>query len=79
MAYVNLTSRGSSLASTVGAAATAVGAAVLVMLDAWQRARVFRDTHAELDSLSARKLDDLGISRTMITRVAYEAAYGPKA
>ncbi|MFU8897631.1 uncharacterized protein YjiS (DUF1127 family) [Roseinatronobacter thiooxidans] len=38
--------------------------------------RVYNKTHAELSQLSTRELDDLGISRSMISRLAYEAAYG---
>ena len=41
-----------------------------------QRRRVFVQTLRVLNALSTRELDDLGINRTMITRVAYEAAYG---
>ena len=41
-----------------------------------QRRRVFVQTLRELNALSTRELDDLGINRTMITRVAHEAAYG---
>lgn len=48
------------------------------LIDTWRRYRVFRRTYAELDALSTRDLDDLGISRSMITRLAYEAAYGQK-
>lgn len=44
--------------------------------EARQRRKVFNQTMAELHALSARDLDDLGISRSMITRVAAEAAYG---
>ncbi|TVR44197.1 MAG: DUF1127 domain-containing protein [Rhodobacteraceae bacterium] len=39
------------------------------------RRRVYNRTHAELSQLSTRELDDLGISRSMITRLAQEAAY----
>lgn len=46
--------------------------------EARQRRKVFRDTVAELKSLSSRELADLGISRSMITRVAAEAAFGLK-
>lgn len=38
--------------------------------------RVYRKTLTELSSLSARELDDLGISRSMIKRLALESAYG---
>lgn len=40
-----------------------------------QRA-IFRRTVNELKALSNRELRDLGIHRSMITRVAREAAYG---
>lgn len=40
------------------------------------RRRVYSQTLAELRALSTRELNDLGISRSMITRIALEAAYG---
>lgn len=40
------------------------------------RRRIYKRTHAELSALSTRELDDLGISRSMITRLSHEAAYG---
>ncbi len=40
------------------------------------RRRVFRQTIRELQALSNRELSDLGIDRSMITRVSSEAAYG---
>lgn len=40
-----------------------------------QRA-IFRRTVRELKALSNRELGDLGIHRSMITRLAHEAAYG---
>lgn len=49
------------------------------LADRWRRYRLFRRTYAELDALSTRDLDDLGISRSMITRLAHEAAYGRNA
>ncbi|MGH1578267.1 DUF1127 domain-containing protein [Planktotalea sp.] len=36
---------------------------------------VFRQTFSELSSLSSRELADLGIARSMIRRIAYQAAY----
>ncbi|TVP95618.1 MAG: DUF1127 domain-containing protein [Roseinatronobacter sp.] len=42
----------------------------------FKQRRVYNRTHAELSQLSTRELDDLGISRSMISRLAYEAAYG---
>ncbi len=43
--------------------------------DSIARRRVYNKTYAELSQLSSRELDDLGISRSMISRLAYEAAY----
>ncbi|WP_243698467.1 DUF1127 domain-containing protein [Paracoccus alkanivorans] len=40
------------------------------------RRAVYRQTLRELNALTARDLDDLGINRSMITRLAHEAAYG---
>ena len=37
--------------------------------------RVYRTTLSELSNLSNRDLADLGMSRTMIKSVAYQAAY----
>lgn len=42
-------------------------------LAAW---RVYRKTYAELSGLSTRDLDDLGIGRGEIRRIALDAAYG---
>lgn len=44
--------------------------------EAYARRRVFKQTVRELNALSSRELADLGIHRTMITRIALEAAYG---
>lgn len=38
--------------------------------------RTFRRTKSELNALTDRELSDLGISRSMITSIAMEAAYG---
>lgn len=40
------------------------------------RRRVYRQTLGELKSLSERELADLGLHRSMLTRIALEAAYG---
>ncbi|SEN59183.1 protein of unknown function [Gemmobacter aquatilis] len=40
------------------------------------RRAIFKQTQRELNALSARELADLGIHRSMITRLAQEAAYG---
>lgn len=45
------------------------------LTDAFARRRVYNRTYAELSALTTRELDDLGISRAMISRLAYEAAF----
>jgi uncharacterized protein YjiS (DUF1127 family) len=37
--------------------------------------KVYRTTLSELQNLGSRELADLGINRSMIKRIAYEAAY----
>ncbi|WP_205965483.1 DUF1127 domain-containing protein [Pseudorhodobacter turbinis] len=44
--------------------------------EALHRRRVYNQTVSELRGLSTRELNDLGIARGMITRIALEAAYG---
>lgn len=53
------------------------------MRDAFEQSRrnaaarkVYRQTYAELSTLSQRELDDLGIARANIDEIAREAAYG---
>ncbi len=46
------------------------------LVDAAAKRKVYRTTYAELDNLTSRELADLGIARTMIREIAYEAAYG---
>lgn len=41
----------------------------------WARYSVYRKTLSELSVLSDRELSDLGIHRSMIRRMAFEAAY----
>lgn len=43
--------------------------------EAAKRRRIYKATYAELASLSARELSDIGLSRANIGAVAYEAAY----
>ncbi|MCB1406412.1 MAG: DUF1127 domain-containing protein [Rhodobacteraceae bacterium] len=70
MAYASVHShRASGLFGQITAAFAALGAA-------WHRSRVYVRTYNELNALSTRELADLGISRSMISRMAYEAAYG---
>lgn len=60
-------------------AASWIGGTLATLRDAWSRYRVYQRTLAELSTLSTRELNDLGISRSMITRLAHEAAYGKNA
>jgi uncharacterized protein YjiS (DUF1127 family) len=46
------------------------------LADKFAKRKVYRTTVAELESLSNRDLADLGLSRSMITGIALEAAYG---
>ncbi len=69
MAYVN-TSRQAER-PTFGA----ISAFFRSLQDNWARYRVYRDTLKELERLSDRELDDLGLNALTIRQVAYEAAY----
>lgn len=53
-----------------------IGSFFAELRDGFARRRVYNRTYTELSQLSTRELDDLGISRSMISRLAYEAAYG---
>jgi len=56
--------------------AARLSATFATLSDAWQRRRVYRQTLRELNALTSRELADLGMHRSMITRVALEAAFG---
>ncbi|MGC1496705.1 MAG: DUF1127 domain-containing protein [Sulfitobacter sp.] len=45
------------------------------MQRALAKRKIYRDTHNELSALTDRDLNDLGISRSNIKRLAMEAAY----
>lgn len=51
------------------------GQAIDGLLASFARRRVYSVTLRELSALSDRELSDLGLSRTDLRRVAYEAAY----
>lgn len=55
---------------------TGLSGIVAAITEALARRKVYHQTLRELRALSARELQDLGIHRSMITRVAHEAAYG---
>ncbi len=69
MAYVNTSRAGLARPSVFGDVVEAVRNAVA-------RRKLYLRTLEELRSLSDRDLSDLGMSRSMITEVAREAAYG---
>ncbi|WP_255435669.1 DUF1127 domain-containing protein [Paracoccus sp. S1E-3] len=49
---------------------------IVRLQEARARRAVYRQTVSELSNLSNRELADLGIHRSMITRIATEAAWG---
>ena len=53
-----------------------IAAALASIKDAARRRAVYRQTLRELNALSMRDLNDLGIHKSMIARIAREAAYG---
>ena len=52
-----------------------VRAVIADVVDRAARKKVYRTTVVELNNLSGRELADLGIHRSEIKRIAYEAAY----
>lgn len=71
MTFVTETFRGPGLLARLSDKFTA-------LIEIWDQYRVYTRTYAELNALSTRELDDLGISRSMISRLALEAAYGQR-
>jgi uncharacterized protein YjiS (DUF1127 family) len=49
------------------------------LVAAWRAQVVYRQTLSELQALSERELNDLGLNRSMLRSIALEAAYGKKA
>ena len=48
------------------------------LIAAWRANRVYRETLRELQGLSARELNDLGLNATTLRAIALEAAYGKR-
>ncbi len=69
MAYATQTL---TLSAGISARLTAV---VANLKDNMARRATFKQTVRELSTLSNRELADLGLSRSMIKSIAYEAAY----
>ena len=44
----------------------------------FRRQRDYKRTYNELSRLTTRELEDIGVHRGMISRLAYEHAYGAK-
>lgn len=69
-----------AFANTTRAARPAFGDRIATWLDslrtAMARRAIYRQTVRELRALSDKELTDLGLDRTMITRMALEAAHG---
>jgi uncharacterized protein YjiS (DUF1127 family) len=65
-----------ALVSDIRTTESGVARAVASLREAWARRKVYRQTLTELRSLSERELRDLGLHRSMLTRIALEAAYG---
>ncbi|WP_038127255.1 DUF1127 domain-containing protein [Thioclava indica] len=65
-----------ALVQNIHTTETGLSAVMTKISEALARRKVYRQTLNELRSLSRRELDDLGLHASMITRVAYEAAYG---
>ena len=74
MAYVT-SNRTISNGMGLGARLNEIGK---VIAAAWRAHRVYRETLAELQALSARELADLGLNASMLRSVALEAAYGTR-
>lgn len=54
---------------------TAAPGVVSALIAKWKAYRIYRTSLNELSDLSNSELADLGLSRSMIKRVALEAAY----
>ncbi|MGL4309461.1 MAG: DUF1127 domain-containing protein [Paracoccaceae bacterium] len=70
MAYAN-TTRGVELGL-----GDRIGGLVKTVAESIRRRRVYAQTLRELNALSSRELEDLGIHRSMIASIAAESAYG---
>jgi uncharacterized protein YjiS (DUF1127 family) len=46
------------------------------LIDHFRKKIAYRKTYEELSKLTSRELYDLGIDRSMISRIAYETTYG---
>lgn len=65
-------------AAAVSGIAGRLSTAIQRMQENRARRAIYRQTVRELNALTSRDLADLGINRTMIGRLAQEAAWGTK-
>nr|WP_319246853.1 DUF1127 domain-containing protein [uncultured Celeribacter sp.] len=70
MAYAN------DIRNAATAPSALSGGLFKAVAERFARYKVYRETVLELSELSDRDLADLGMSRSTIRAVAYEAAYG---
>ncbi|MBD3663667.1 DUF1127 domain-containing protein [Sulfitobacter aestuariivivens] len=70
MAYLNVTN--APAATFFARVGTAIGA----LTDRYKQHRLYRETYSELSNLTNRELDDLGLHRADLDRVAREATWG---
>lgn len=61
------------------AAPLSVAGLIATLREAFQRHRIYSETVRELSELTNMELADLGLNRSMIKRVALDAAYGKAA
>ncbi len=62
-------------ATTASLVSSRIAAFFADLAERSEKRRVYRTTFNELNALSSRDLADLGINRTQIKSIAYEAAY----
>ncbi len=74
MAYASSTGPISRTAAPLSAAGL-----IDTLRDAFRRHRIYSETVRELSVLTNMELADLGLNRSMIKRVALDAAYGKSA
>ncbi len=65
----------SHISPVAGNALSAPTAIIDLIKSRFAKYRLYHQTLAELQSLGERELADLGLNRSMLKRVAYQAAY----
>lgn len=49
------------------------------LINAYRKHSIYRNTYNELSKLSEKELNDMGLSRSQISGLAYEVTYGKTA